>query len=141
MFYEQDYVNPKTAIQRAFTKSVIRCQLLNSIYSVARDHHRKASSSLIQMGLYFFNIHKAGVGVMLKDNKGDAIIASSILETKAPNPESFESLAILKCLQLYMHLGISNLIIESNCQVVVNELQHLKLCVLYWVIFCKISNL
>lgn len=92
-------------------------------------------------GALFFNIHKAGVGVMLKDNKGDAIIASRILETEAPNPELFESLAIFKGLKLYMHLGISNLIIESNYQVVVNELQHLKLRVLYWVIFCKISNL
>lgn len=49
-------------------------------------------------------------------------MAALISENQLQQPESIESLAILGGLQMCSHLGIQNLILESNCQLVVNKL-------------------
>lgn len=50
-------------------------------------------------------------------------VGRSIKEKQVQEPETIESLAILRGLQQCLHLGITNLIIESNCQLVVSEIQ------------------
>lgn len=52
---------------------------------------------------------------ILRDYKGDVIMVASMLEKEVSNPKSIESLAIFRGLQLSIHLGISNLIIKSDC--------------------------
>lgn len=61
---------------------------------------------------------------MLKDSKGDAIMATDLREKANPNAESIESLAIFIGIQLRIHLEILHLIIKLDCQIVVNELLH-----------------
>lgn len=73
-------------------------------------------------GALFFDLQEAGVGVILRDSKGDEIMAASLLENEVSNLESIESLATLRGLQPSMHLGISHLTFERDCQVEVNEL-------------------
>lgn len=51
-------------------------------------------------------------------------MTASIFENDFTDPESIENLKILRGLQLCMHLEISNLMIESDCLIVVEELQH-----------------
>lgn len=46
-------------------------------------------------------------------------MAASMKEVDAFNPMNVEATVILKSLQLCMHLGLSHLIIENDCKVVV----------------------
>lgn len=50
-------------------------------------------------------------------------MAANIRETDALNLETVEAIAILRRLQQCMHMGISHLIIESNCQFVVDKIR------------------
>lgn len=51
-------------------------------------------------GAIFFNLQKAGIGAILRDNKGEPIMATSIKGEALFNPETIEGLAILRGLQL-----------------------------------------
>lgn len=51
-------------------------------------------------------------------------MAASTAESNVPNPEFIEALVIVRGLQLYMHHEISNRIIESNCLLLVEELNY-----------------
>lgn len=61
--------------------------------------------------------------MILGDIRGEVILAATISENQLQQLESIESLAILRGLQMCSHLGIQHLILESDCQVVVNELR------------------
>lgn len=102
----------KTSIEKAISNQLLfwKCYeaLVNkSVFLVAENPPRKASSSLILMEFLFFDIQKACVGAILR-YQGDAIMGASMLEKAVSDPES-KSLAIFRRLQLYMNLGISNL--------------------------------
>lgn len=51
-------------------------------------------------------------------------MVASIYESDALNLGTVEAATILKGLQQCIHLGITHLVIESDCQVVVNKLQN-----------------
>lgn len=70
----------------------------------------------------FYDHQKVGDGVILRDSKGDLILAASILENEVHNLETVEALTILRGIQLCLHQGVHNLIIESDSQIYVNEL-------------------
>lgn len=63
------------------------------------------------------------MGAIVRDSKGEMILAASIKEQVLQDPKIVECLAILRGLQLCFHLGISCLSIESDCQLIVNQLQ------------------
>lgn len=68
-----------------------------------------------------FDLQKTGIEFVVRDHKGKAILTASILESKVANPKTIEALAILRSLQLCMHQGIANLIIESDCMLIVDQ--------------------
>lgn len=51
-------------------------------------------------------------------------MAACIKEEAVLNPKTIESQAIFRGSQQCLHLGISNLILESDCQTVMNALQN-----------------
>ncbi|KAF5459270.1 hypothetical protein F2P56_023231, partial [Juglans regia] len=77
-------------------------------------------------GAIFSELHKAGVGVVLRDDAGKVILSASKVEFEVNNAEAFETLAIFHALQLCASMGIHRLIVESDSlmttQVLNNEL-------------------
>lgn len=53
-------------------------------------------------------------------------MAASIRERVVLNPYTIESLAILRGLKCCLPLGVQNIIVESNCQTMVNMLLNLN---------------
>lgn len=74
----------------------------------------------------FFNQHKVGVGVILKNEKRDTVMAGSKVEIEVADPGSFELLAIFRGMQLCVNMSISDIILESDCLLMVRELQDAK---------------
>lgn len=72
---------------------------------------------------FFGEIHRAGVGLVLRDGKGEVALAASKLENDVSDFEAIELLAILRCLQLCANMGIRKLIIKSDCLMVVQVLK------------------
>lgn len=59
---------------------------------------------------------------MVRDYSSKVIMLASVAESIVASPEAIEALAVLKSLQICTHLGIPNLIIESDCLLLVEEL-------------------
>lgn len=72
-------------------------------------------------GALFPEIHRAGVGFILRDWKRNALLAASINEYDVEDPATIESLAILRGLQHCLYQGIPTLTMESDYQLVVQE--------------------
>lgn len=62
-------------------------------------------------GALFTNLQEVGVGIVLRDNKGEVILATSMRVQSNFDPMIVESLAILRGLQLCMYMGIPQLVI------------------------------
>ncbi|XP_042952128.1 uncharacterized protein LOC122289214 [Carya illinoinensis] len=73
-------------------------------------------------GAIFQNQQSAGIGAILRDSKGEVLMAVSKRESAVGDATSIEMLAILKGLQLTLHLGIQHLIIESDALTLVKEM-------------------
>ncbi|CAI9762880.1 unnamed protein product [Fraxinus pennsylvanica] len=73
-------------------------------------------------GATFHHLHEAGVGIVLRDQTGTVLMAASKGEWEVADPEMIEFLAVLRGLQLVMSMGISRLVIESDCLFVVSQL-------------------
>lgn len=76
----------------------------------------------------FFDMHKAGIGVVLRDHEinGDWLMVASKMKNEVHDHETIEFLTILQGLQLCAHMGFSKIILESNCLLMVQELQEEK---------------
>lgn len=68
-----------------------------------------------------FDSQEAGIAVILRNSMGEVIMAATIKENMVQQLKIIEFLAILRGLQLCLHLGFQNLIIESDYQLMVNE--------------------
>lgn len=55
----------------------------------------------------FFDHHKARIGAILRDDKGEIVIAASKMENEVNDPKSIELLAMFKGLQLCVNMGIT----------------------------------
>lgn len=82
-------------------------------------------------GAIFFDHKKAGVGFILRDTKGNILFAASLVEHETL-AQKLLSLAILKRIQLYLNQGIQNLVVESDCLLVVEEINKVDLTLLAW---------
>lgn len=58
------------------------------------------------------------MGAVLRDNNGEIILAASMKERTLLLLEATECIAIPRGLQLYIPLGINKLIVETNCQLI-----------------------
>ncbi|XP_041004081.1 uncharacterized protein LOC121249435 [Juglans microcarpa x Juglans regia] len=77
---------------------------------------------LIVDGAVFLYVRKVGVGVVLRDDKGKLVMPASKIENEVENPSTIELVALLRGLQLIVHLGFSKLVVESDCMLLVQEL-------------------
>lgn len=68
-------------------------------------------------------MQKVGIVFIVPDHRGRPTMATNIAEQNVTNPESIEVLAIFKSLQLCLHQGIPRLIIESDCLLLMEEIQ------------------
>lgn len=59
---------------------------------------------------------------ILRDTRSNCVMTASIREGDAFNPMAVKAKTILRGLQLCMHLGLSHLIIESDCKIVVDSI-------------------
>lgn len=66
-------------------------------------------------------MEKAGVGIIIRDHKGEAILATSLLENNINNLKAIESLAIFRGLNC-VYINGYQIFIKSDSQLVVNEL-------------------
>lgn len=122
--YEKKYEVTKSTIERAlaYYKLFLKCSA-----TPHSDLKRFSQWQPLPMGHFkqnvdgtlFFDKHTAGIGDILRDNMGNVIWAATIGENQINQLDIVECLGSL---QLCLHLGFPNLIIESNCQLVVNEL-------------------
>ncbi|KAF5444650.1 hypothetical protein F2P56_033768, partial [Juglans regia] len=72
----------------------------------------------------FSELHKAEVGVVLRDDVGKVILAASKVEFEVNTAEAIESLAIFRALQLCTSMGIQRLIMESDCLIAIQVLNN-----------------
>ncbi|KAF5451602.1 hypothetical protein F2P56_026695 [Juglans regia] len=74
-------------------------------------------------GAIFPDHHKAGIGIILRDEKGDVIAACSKLEGDVASPEFIEATTLLRGLQFCAQWGVPKLVLETDCLILVNALQ------------------
>lgn len=73
-------------------------------------------------GTIFASIMATGIGAILLNSSGDVVMATSMREKIEFNPTTIECMAN-RGLQLCLNLGISNLLMESYFQVIVQAIQ------------------
>lgn len=70
----------------------------------------------------FFDMQKTGVVFIVRDHKGQVLLAASIFESIVNENETIEVIVVLRSLQLCLQQGFSNLIIESDCFILMERL-------------------
>lgn len=83
-------------------------------------HHLSFSSWI------FFDLKKVGIWFIVRDYNGKPFMAVSITEREVPNPKYIEALVILRSLWLCLHQEIPNIIVESNCLLLVQDISLMK---------------
>lgn len=73
-------------------------------------------------GELFFYSQKAGIGFIVQNHDGEVQLAASIAEMNFDNPAVIKALVALRSLQLYMHNGFSNIILESDYLCLMEEI-------------------
>ncbi|XP_042974784.1 uncharacterized protein LOC122306423 [Carya illinoinensis] len=73
-------------------------------------------------GATFPELSVAGVGVVLRNHKGEVIVACSKVEKEVSSAEFIEAVALLRGLQLCVQWGIPKLMLETDCLILVNAL-------------------
>lgn len=71
----------------------------------------------------FSDQHKAAIGAILRDENGKVVMATSKAEVEVFAPEDIELLAVFRALQLCISVGIKKLVIESDCLLMIRDLQ------------------
>ncbi|KAF5469006.1 hypothetical protein F2P56_013111 [Juglans regia] len=74
-------------------------------------------------GAIFPDQHRAGIGIILRDGKGDVVAACSKLEGDVVSPEFIEASALLRGLQFCAQWGVPKLVLEIDFLLLVNALQ------------------
>lgn len=113
LVYKDLHIHPQEVIEKALSLDAgykdygsMHC---NSLM------HRNRYFKLNVDGALFFNLQHTGISFILRDSKGNCIMATSVQDIASLNPKTIGTLTILRGLQQCMHMGISCLIIESDC--------------------------
>lgn len=88
---------------------------------VGNPHPRPGMYKLNVDGALFFNIQNVGIRFIVHDHEGKVALAASEAEKNVDNPVVIEALAALWSLRLCMHNGFTNIIIKSDCLLLVVE--------------------
>lgn len=78
------------------------------------------------MGQFFCNQHTAGIGALLRDEKGEVLFVSS-KELPVNDQIEIELVAILRGLQLCLHRSIPKLEVQTDSLLLVTGIQDLAL--------------
>lgn len=129
--FERVLISPKGAMEQAlyFQEFFTECSTVPKGYEEGVSCWQSPLEGWFKLNVdeaLFFDSQEAGVGAIIRDYKGNVTTTASIREQNIQQPEIIESLAIYRGLQLYLQLGIPKIIIESDCQVVLAELQRLE---------------
>lgn len=73
-------------------------------------------------GALFRHFCMVVIGAIIKNSHGGVLFAASIKEQDVQDSEIIENLAILYGLQLSMHLRVTHIIVETDCNSVVQEI-------------------
>lgn len=76
-------------------------------------------------GVLFFDCQEVGLVAILRDSRGEVIMAASMREKIMFQPETTECVAIFRGIQQCIPLGIPNLVLESDYQTIVQQIQGL----------------
>lgn len=87
-------------------------------------------------GALFIDFQVVGISAILRDTQGDVLLAASIKEKGIQDPETIENLSILCGLQLCVHFGITQLLVEFDCQSAVKEILSNKDSISLWATWC-----
>lgn len=116
--YEKKEEFPKSAIERALAYHSLFVDVSNapekdliSLWLPSPIGYYKLNVD----GALFFDHHTTGIRAILRNNMGNVIWVATIRENHINQLEIVECLAILRGLQLCLHLGFPNLLIESDC--------------------------
>ncbi|XP_042964633.1 uncharacterized protein LOC122298853 [Carya illinoinensis] len=71
----------------------------------------------------FHDQQRAGIGAILRDEKGEVLFATRKKENDVSDPIEIELLVILRGVQLCIHRGINNLVIESDSLIMIQTIQ------------------
>lgn len=74
-------------------------------------------------GAIFPDQHRAGIGIILRDEKGCVVATYSKSESDVASPEFIEASALLRGLQFCAQWGVPKLVLETDCLLLVNALQ------------------
>ncbi|XP_035545961.1 uncharacterized protein LOC118348444 [Juglans regia] len=74
-------------------------------------------------GAIFKDQYKSGLATVLRDDQGNVLMAASKVENVVEEAEAIELTTIFRGLQLCMSMGISKLLVESDCLLVVEALK------------------
>ncbi|KAF5447276.1 hypothetical protein F2P56_032842 [Juglans regia] len=108
------------AMQQSFKE--LKCKPVLVVKNYCRSEFPPPGSFKLNVdGALSSNGLIAGVGVILRDSKGEVMMSAAKKEQGGLNAVEIEGLAILHGLQFSNHLGIHNLVIESDSLLVVNE--------------------
>ncbi|XP_042942894.1 uncharacterized protein LOC122277073 [Carya illinoinensis] len=125
---EGERVTPNAAANMAMSLHKSFTELKNLNATVARKSYRwkHPPPEFLKLnvdGATFIEYRKVGIGLILRDSTGTVVMAATISETEVNDPSTIELLAILRGMQMCIPLGIPKLMVESDCLMLVNELQ------------------
>ncbi|KAF5444910.1 hypothetical protein F2P56_034002 [Juglans regia] len=129
MVHEQKFIEVQQVIDHALSVIQSYTDLKQLPIRKAREYFDwkpppSGSLKLNVDGAVFDDLHKAGVGVVLRDDAGMVIMATSKVEFEVINAKAIESLAIFRALQLCATMGIHSLIVESDCLMAIQVLNN-----------------
>ncbi|XP_040989052.1 uncharacterized protein LOC121236684 [Juglans microcarpa x Juglans regia] len=127
MVHEQESLEVNQVIDYAFSAQKSFSELKQVPQSMVRAFYewKPPPSNWLKLnvdGAVFDEINKAGVGLVLRDGKGNVMLAASKIEYEVSDAQAIELLAIFRALQLCANMGIQRLLLESDCLMAVQVL-------------------
>lgn len=126
MIYENSFTALKPTIDKALSNQLL-----------FKDYRAISGIELSQVGCWktpkegtlklnvdrvlFVDLRKIGLRAILRDSKGEVLMAASMKEHTDLKLELIKSIAIFQGLQLCLHMENTNFLVETDCQVVVHE--------------------
>ncbi|KAF5470679.1 hypothetical protein F2P56_011176 [Juglans regia] len=128
MVMEKLVIDPMAVVNHALFLHRVFMQLQISSENERQQicRWKPPSSSFLKLnvdGAVFADGNKAGVGLVLRDENGKVVWAATKAEDAVDAPVTIELIAVLRGLQLCQPLGIPNLVVETDCLSLVQELQ------------------
>ncbi|KAF5471637.1 hypothetical protein F2P56_008414 [Juglans regia] len=128
MMMEKIVIDPLAAVNHALSlqKTFIQLKTSNAMGRGKLCKWKPPPPGFLKLnvdGAMFADVGKSGIGVVLRDEAGQVVMAATKKEDFVDEPATIELLAVLRGLQFFLSLGIPNLVVESDCLVVVQELQ------------------